>query len=237
MKIEIPSLFAKTNPDKEFWSTYNALKGEFVNYFRELLNEIDLDNTLLINDVEIYQKILASWNKIEKFYSTRSKFNINRFKGIVYEILFWYSVLKNETLFKQGWSLYLSEDSKMKEIVENTPIRLEIVPLYEPKPTLYIYDEKGKIVDRLPQIQADFLILYAEALNPEQIQESLSLEFIDVKASLTKKTRKIELEWQNICAGWFGCSFRIAYPKKEYPSNLEEWQLEYCPLRSLNKND
>lgn len=236
MKIEIPSLFPKNNPEKEFWSTYNALKGEFVNYFRELLNEIDWNTTLLTNDTEIYQKILIGWNKIEQFYGTRNKFDVNRFKGIIYEILFWYSVLKNETLFKQGWRLYLLEDLKMKEVVENTPIRLEIVPLYEPKPPFPIYDEKYRVIDRLPQIQADFLILYAEALNPEEIPKALSLEFIDVKASSPKKTMGKKLEWQNISTGWFGCSFRIAYPKKEYPSNVQEWEFKYVPLRSHNKN-
>ena len=123
MKIEIPSLFPKNNMEKEFWSTYNALKGEFVNYFCEMLNEIDWNTTLLINDTETYQKILRGWNKITKFYSTHDKFDINRFKGIVYEILFWYCVLKNESLFKQGWHLYLSEDVNMKEVVEDTPIR------------------------------------------------------------------------------------------------------------------
>ena len=79
--------------------------------------------------------------------------------------------------------------------------------------------------DKIPD--ADFLILYSEALNPQEIQETLILEFIDVKSSPRKKTRKIE--WQDIGARWFGCSFGIAYPEKEHPSNLKEWKIKRFP--------
>lgn len=228
MKIEIPSLFSKTTSEKKFWSIYNALKAEFVNYFYELLKKIDWNTTLLRNDTEIYSKILAQWKKAENFYKTRG-YEVNRFKGILYEILFWYSALKNETLFKQGWRLYLMGDERMKNVVKEKPIRFEIIPLYEPKPPFYFYNKKSKkIIDRLPQIRADFLILYTEALDPREIRKNFEMEFIDVKSYPVKKQ---EIKWQTISAGWFGCSFGIAYPKKgkEYPSSLEDWEIKRFP--------
>ncbi|MCD6452103.1 MAG: hypothetical protein J7L64_07075, partial [Acidobacteria bacterium] len=205
---------------------YNTLKAEFVNYFYQLLKNIDWATTLLINDTEICSKIIKAWEEIENFYERRGYNKSNRLKGILYEILFWYSSLKDEILFKQGWLLSLMGEEKMKKVVENEPIRLEIIPLYEPKPPLcFSGGDKGKI-NPLPQIQADFLILYTKALNSKEFQNNLELEFIDVKSSPPKREEKIK--WQEISAHWFGCSFAIAYPQegREYPCSLKEWKIE-----------
>jgi len=176
---------------------------------------VDWSNQLVQNGKgdNIYSELRKRWNEIVNNPNLKQHFP--RLNGVFYEALFYYCVIKQVCLYRQGTWFVLQG---WMEMPQEGPIDLEIVPIFEVVPRLLIVD--GKRV--APQVNADFLILYPSKENRTPVW------LIDVKSSKSflNSIKELEkLEWQFTGANYYGGNFQVAYPKSDhaYPKHLNDW--------------
>jgi len=210
-----------------FWKIADYVKRRL---FSRLRIETSKINYLNYRDYRekfknIPKSLIKEWQKIEKEYSrTLSKSQIKRLKGFLYEALFYYACLKTQTVFLDA---EIAEFGGAK--FEESPPWFECIPLYDIIPNLHFIREKRRKKRKVPQVKADFLVIYVDDKGP------LPPALIDVKSNeKAAKRNKEELHWQVIAAMRLGFIFQIAYPSpnlgSQYPTSLEEWIIKTpCP--------
>lgn len=206
----------------KFWRVYNALKVELFGYIKRRFELVKWDKELVQEEGDaIYSGLLDRWREVEEVYGPEF---FPRLNGVLYEALFYYCVLKQVALFRQG-AWYIREGWMNIEAIEpehRDVMWLEIVPIFEVVPRLLLVDNRRVA----PQVNADFLVLYSEPVRKGE--NEYPVWFIDVKSSgsfLGDASELERLEWQFVGANYYGGYFQVAYPKRgyKYPKHLEEW--------------
>jgi hypothetical protein len=206
----------------KFWRVYNGLKVELFGYLKHSFEAVRWEEELVQQEKgnEIYAGLLDKWQQVTNFYQGDSDLDLIGLKGVFYEALFYYCVLKQVCLFRQsawlireGWMNVESIEPEHRNVMW-----LEIVPIFEVMPRLLLVE--GKRV--APQVGADFFILYATQENQSPIW------FIDVKSSakfLNRAKDREQLVWQFTGANYYGGYFQVAFPKEteSYPEHLRDW--------------
>lgn len=207
-----------------FWKIADEVKRRLFSRLRIETSQIDYHNYEAYRSrfESIPDRLIEEWRKIEKKYHRRKE--LNRLKGFLYEVLFYYACLRTQTVFL---------DAELCEIggakFGKAPPWFECIPLYDIIPNLHYVWRNSKKERKVPQIKADFLVTYVDD------EGALPPALIDVKSSKNvAKYRKKELMWQIIAAMRLGFIFQAAYPKpdleSEYPRSLEDWEIKTpCP--------
>jgi hypothetical protein len=197
------------------WKTLDIIKRDFFNRLRK---ETSFDYSKV--GFQEYKKrferipyhLLDEWKSIKEEYKNHP--DLSRFKGALYEVLFYYACLELQALFFDAEILAMDG----QEFPEWPPWFIAI-PLYDIIPHLHQI-RKNKIWERrVPQINADFIVIYTDDKGPHPPA------LIDVKSK--KPEYKEEMSWQNIAALRMGFIFQVAYPKSEnsIPDSLKSWEM------------
>lgn len=175
---------------------------------------------------KVGDKLVKEWNEIEE--TLREKYDgygrldlyIERWKGYLYEALFYLSCIRRAALFLDAEHLKLAGWMKSNEY----PPWFSCIPLYDVIPGIPHIGGGNKREPKVPQTKADFLVFYVDDKGPTPPA------LIDVKSKKPKSVRRFG--WQIVAAMRKGFIFQIAYPRNnvEYPKTLKEWEIRTpCP--------
>ena len=198
------------------WKKLDEIKRRL---FRRLRDETRFDYSQV--DFQEYRqrfkripdRLLEEWSSIET--ECKSHKDLPRFKGPLYEALFYYACLDMQALFFDAELAVFGGQPSPEH-----PPWFVAIPLYDIIPQLHQVRENGKWKRIVPQVGADFLISYVDDQGPA------APALVDVKSS--RPSYEERFGWQNTAALRMGFIFQIAYPKNgvEYPRNLKEWEIK-----------
>lgn len=213
--------------ERDFWEVADRVKRRLFSRLRIETSKIDYLNYREYREKfeRIPSALLEEWSKIEREYGgIVSKSDMERLKGFLYESLFYYACLEAQTVFL---------DAELAEFggarFEGSPLWFVCIPLYDIVPNLHFVREGGRKRRKVPQVKADFLVVYVDDEGP------LPPALVDVKSSERAAKRDgEEYGWQVVAAMRLGFIFQVAYPdpslKSAYPKTLKEWVVKTpCP--------
>ena len=192
---------------------FDETKSRLFNKLRTEIQNIDYSdhNWYETRFEEIPKHLLDEWEKIEKEYG--STINPKRLKGFLYESLFYYACLKTQTIFLGAEMMTFGEAK-----TSDRPPWFECVPLYDIKPILYNQLKTQRKI-HVPQIEADFILTYVD--NKGHCPPS----YTDVKSKKPEEYNKY-WGWYIVAAMRAGFIFEIAYPKTDFPTDLNDWEIK-----------
>jgi len=171
--------------------------------------------------------LVKEWKLIEE--ENKNHPDLHRFKGVLYEALFYYACLNLQALF---FDAEIAEFGGQK--FPKSPPWFVAIPLYDIIPQLHQIKKNDKWERKVPQVNADFIVVYVDDEGP------LPPALVDVKSykPIHEKDFK-KFGWQIVAALRMGFIFQVAYPKEgiEYPQNLNEWEFRTpcTKCRNLSK--
>ena len=207
----------------QFWEKADSVKRRIFNRLWKETRKIDFLNYKNYRKKfeDIPSSLLEEWGRIEgeyKDYSYQGKSVAVRWKGFLFEALFYYACLNAQTIFLDA---EIIEFGGEEPYFDEYPPWFGALPLYDIIPDLHHIREKGKRKRKVPQTKADFLVQYVDDSGP------LPPALIDIKSSKPQRFDEA-WSWQITAAMRRGFIFQIAYPKQgvEHPKMLEEWEIE-----------
>lgn len=220
---------------QKYWELADLIKRRLFGRIRDYLQEnpaIDLssdyyqfeENRKKIKE-ELHESVLKEWNLIKQQYRGNPAADWNRLKGFLYEALFYVACI-------DLCSFYFATDIVwMQTKAFEAPPHFEVLPLFGIIPPIRYVFEKAKEPSPVPQLEADFLILYVEGEAGRR--RAYPVTFVDVKSS--KKVHEWKKEKgirQAIAALRHGCAMQLAYPLKDIEElkSLKDWETKtICP--------
>jgi hypothetical protein len=206
--------------EDRFWQIADDVKRKLFARLRKQTSQINYLNYKIYREKfeNIPSSLLEEWEKMREKYKDEIDVNdANRLKGFLYEALFYYACLQTQTVF-------LDAEILIFEGVEfgKYPPWFECIPLYDIIPNLHYIWEGGEKKRKVPQIKADFLVIYTDDKGPSPPA------LIDVKSS--KPYAAESWRWAIVASLRCGFIFQFAYPKTEFPNSLKEWEIKTpCP--------
>lgn len=224
------SIYGSSYKDSEkFWLIFNLLKFDFFQcikkyYEKEILREIKLPIFLDL----IYDSLIQRWENLNScLEKTGFKKSVrNKLKGIIYEALFYNSVIREEVLHNRNWWQKFINDQNLTFLKEEPP-KVEIIPFFEIIPHLqFVRSEKG-LPRKISKIFGDFYIRI------EQSESGFRQDIlVDVKSSEPEEVwEKFLLQAKS--ASYNRILFWIVFPKKDvkFPKSLDDWDMKgICPI-------
>lgn len=220
---------------QEYWNLADLIKRKLFGRIREYLREnpaIDLssdysqfeENSKKIKE-ELNKSVLKEWNLINQQCRENPAADWNRLKGFLYEALFYVACIDLSSFY------FATDVVWIQTKFFKAPPHFEVLPLFGIIPPIRYLFEKGKEPSSVPQLEADFLILYVEGESGRR--RASPVTFVDVKSSKRvhewKKKKGIR---QAIAALRHGCAMQITYPLKniEELKSLKDWETKsICP--------
>jgi hypothetical protein len=203
------------------WKKYDEIKRRL---FHKLRVEMSFDYSEIgfSEYRKKFQKIpnilVDEWSSIEK--ENQNHPNLLRFKGALYEALFYFACLDTQAFLIDAEILEMGGE-KFPE----SPAWFVAIPLYGVIPQLHQIYENGEWKRKAPQVDADFIMVYVDDKGPAPPA------LVDVKSSKPSYDEK-RFGWQIAAAIRMGFIFQVAYPKEgvEYPQCLKDWEFRTpCP--------
>ena len=200
-QVDRLDVYCSPDPDGTKYPEYDEYRKEFDKVINSLIHE---------------------WKDIEA--ELREKYkeepdldqDIVRWKGFLYEALFYHSCMRQCALFMDAEHLEMQKWTQFDE----SPPWFSALPLYDIIPVVPHIGGKSIGEPKVPQTKADFLVTYVSDEGPAVPA------LIDVKSKKPPYNEKFH--WQITAAMRKGFIFQLAYPKEgvEYPRSLKEWEIK-----------
>lgn len=228
----------------EQWERFDAIKMKlFKHVYREFwkIDWIVPKNAILRMDT-IYDNILKKWDEIEKSLISQGikEWEIKRYKGALYEALFYYACLQIDLYFKLCWSMVFElastvvelrtkGHSKKEDLLKKfgpkiagspPPPSFGVIPLSDFVPPILHVSVKGKRL-KLWHLQADFVVYTGDIE-----RRILPPVFVDVKSGRPNMDGKNRDKFrdQAVACKFFDSELVVVYPKNPLPRKPNEWE-------------
>jgi hypothetical protein len=235
--------------DEQFWERFDIIKMRLFKYVYKEFWKIDWTKPQCgIKQADsIYENLLKKWDEIERDLVVQGikAGEIRRYKGALFEALFYYACLQIDLYFKLCWSLIFelastieelrakgqsSKENLLKEIGPEIarsppPPSFGVLPLSDFVPPILHIPVKGKRL-KFWHLQADFVIYTGEI--EKRILPSV---FVDVKSSKPRLDEKRDaFKDQATACKFFDSEMVVVYPKNHLPRKPNEWDIKLvCP--------
>jgi len=220
---------------QEYWELADLIKRRLFGRIRDYLREnpaIDLssDSSKLEENREkvkkgLHKSVLKEWNSIKQQYKENPAADWNRLKGFLYEALFYIACIDLSSFY------FATDVVWIQTKAFEAPPHFEALPLFGIIPPIRYLYKKGEKPSSVPQLEADFLILYVEGETGKR--RASPVTFVDVKSSKeVHRWKKEKGVRQAIAALRHGCAMQIAYPLKDVEElkSLKDWKIKsICP--------